>query len=202
MENNTLSNSNNYSDTTFYDSIVKNLKQEAEKLNQKLEKLRDDPNSNGYISTLKSLRETLDLISKYDWKLHYSEHETSRFFDSCDPDFSPFKKISIWEQNSDNQIKNNQVWTIVDTVPIYIDILENENDKKIEVIMYNHKWKVSWINEGTSFKKRAYLIENLIKDKKITIYIDVHGFGKVLYDELFQYKNLDVRKLSSGLMME
>jgi hypothetical protein len=58
----------------FYDLIVNNLKQEAKHLNSKLMKLRDNHDMNNYISTLKSLRETLDLIKKYDWQLYYSEY--------------------------------------------------------------------------------------------------------------------------------
>ena len=50
----------------------------AIELNRKLEKIRkgctDDKGMNLYISTLKSLRETLNLIKEYDWQLMYSEY--------------------------------------------------------------------------------------------------------------------------------
>jgi len=85
----------------FYDSIIINLKSEADKLNKKLIKLRENHDYNGYIATLKSLRETLDLINKYDWQLHYSEYETDGR-----------KQVSVWEQNHENNIRNHKIWNV------------------------------------------------------------------------------------------
>ncbi len=98
---------NNKEESNFYDSIVKNLKQEAEKLNERLSKLREkNQDMNGYIATLKSLRETLDLISRYDWQFRHSEYKTTG------ENGELIKQIAIWEQNSDNQIKNQKVWDV------------------------------------------------------------------------------------------
>jgi hypothetical protein len=90
----------------FYDEIVSNLKKEANKLNERLTKLREHQNvNNDYIATLKSLRETLELINKYDWKLNYSEYKTVEFGEEI-------AMISVWEQNHDSQIRNHKVWKI------------------------------------------------------------------------------------------
>ena len=98
----------NVSKSSFYDSIVKNLKQEAEKLNRKLTVIRENnQDMNMYISTLKSLRETLELISRYDWKLNYSEYKTEEFG-------KEIKQVSIWEQNFEGNIRNHKVWEIFD----------------------------------------------------------------------------------------
>jgi len=121
-------------EVNFYDGIVKNLKKEAVKLNDKLAKIRESLSSinsfqssqsrsndmNLYISTLKSLRETLDLISKYDWKLMYSEYEI--LVSNKDSDRGKLgnevKQVSVWEQNHDNQIKNHKIWSVVDALDI------------------------------------------------------------------------------------
>ena len=93
----------------FYDSIVSNLKKEAMKLNERLTKLRENQNvNNDYIANLKSLRETLDLISKYDWQLMYSEYDTKH-----NENDEWHKHVSVWEQNHENQIRNHKVWTIL-----------------------------------------------------------------------------------------
>jgi len=70
---------NEVEETNFYDNIVKSLKDDANKLNDKLSKAISMQDMNLYISTIKSLRDTLDLISKYDWKLMYSEYTTCEY---------------------------------------------------------------------------------------------------------------------------
>lgn len=96
----------------FYDSIVTNLKGEAEKLNRKLIDLRENnKDMNLYISTLKSLRETLDLIHKYDWQLMYSTYGLKE-----QDSEKRNRMISIWEQNHDYQIRNYKMWKIVEEV--------------------------------------------------------------------------------------
>jgi hypothetical protein len=89
----------------FYDSIVLNLKKEADKLNKKLNDIRENnKDMNLYISTLKSLKETLDLINKYDWKLMYSTYGLKEQ-DSENRN----RMISVWEQNHDCQIRNHKM---------------------------------------------------------------------------------------------
>lgn len=58
----------------FYNEIVENLKMEAKALNDKLKTIRSKEEFNIYISVLKSLRDTLNLIKEYDWQLMYSEY--------------------------------------------------------------------------------------------------------------------------------
>lgn len=96
-------------ETNFYDEIVTNLQKEAKKLNQKLTNISNNNGDfNNYISILKSLRETLDLISKYDWKLNYSEYDVIK------NDNSKQHQISIWYQNHDNQIKDHKFWNVIE----------------------------------------------------------------------------------------
>jgi hypothetical protein len=97
----------------FYDSIVSNLKNEAVKLNKKLIDLREsNKDMNLYISTLKSLRETLDLINKYDWQLMYSTYGLKE-----EDSEKRNRVISVWEQNHDYQIRNHRIWKITDEIP-------------------------------------------------------------------------------------
>jgi hypothetical protein len=89
----------------FYNSIISNLKNEANKLSNRLSKLSDRSNvNNDYIATIKSLKETLELISKYDWKLNYSEYKVK------DDNDNLINQVSIWESNHDNQIRNHKYW--------------------------------------------------------------------------------------------
>jgi len=96
----------------FYEEIVKSLKEDADKLNKILSKAMENKDMNLYISTIKSLRETLELISKYDWRLMYSEYTTT---DSQD---NSIKQVAVWEQNHDIQIKNHKVWEVLSKVTI------------------------------------------------------------------------------------
>lgn len=94
----------------FYNDIVENLKKEARALNNKLEVIRnrtDREDFNTYISVLKSLRETLNLINEYDWKLMYSEYEV------INDDNTKQKQVSIWYANHDKQIKDHKYWNII-----------------------------------------------------------------------------------------
>lgn len=91
----------------FYEAIVKHLREETRKLSDILTTAININNMNLYISTIKSLRETLELIGKYDWKLHYSEYEV--FNDSGET----VKQISVWEQNHDRQIRNHKFWNVI-----------------------------------------------------------------------------------------
>jgi len=112
-------------EVNFYDGIVNTLKKEAVKLNDKLTKIRESlslinssqssqsrsNDMNLYISTLKSLRDTLDLIGKYDWKLMYSEYGVTQ----------EQRQVSIWEQNHDNQIRNHKVWNVIEALDVIVN---------------------------------------------------------------------------------
>jgi len=91
-------------EVNFYDDIVNNLKQEAKHLNNRLTRFRDNNEMQSYIATLKSLRETLDLIKKYDWNLMYSEYGVENINNQL------VTEIAVWEQNHDMQIRNHKVW--------------------------------------------------------------------------------------------
>jgi len=105
-------------ETNFYYAIVKNLKQEARKLSIILQVASSQSNMQLYISSIKSLKETLDLISKYDWKLMYSEYETSE--EAGRPTKPLVKQIAVWEQNHDNQIKNHKIWNVVEVLDVAV----------------------------------------------------------------------------------
>ena len=89
-------------ENNFFEDIVKNLKLEAEQLNENLKKYRDCKDMNLYISTLKSLRETLDLINKYDWHLRYSVYTVGE----------DQQEIAVWEQNFESAIRNHKTWIV------------------------------------------------------------------------------------------
>lgn len=101
----------------FYDEIVSNLKKEATKLNSKLGKntIINMENYNAYIATIKALRETLDLINKYDWQLMYSEYRTNERVTKTngnDTVTTFVKQVAVWEQNQQGTIRNHKIWNI------------------------------------------------------------------------------------------
>ena len=101
-------------ENNFYNDIVSNLKKEADKINKILVGATNRCDMQTYIASIKSLRETLDLIQKYDWKLMYSEYTT--LISDKDSDRGKLgnevRQVAIWEQNQENQIRNHKVWTI------------------------------------------------------------------------------------------
>ena len=205
----------------FYEEIVKNLKLEANKLSNKITKLNDKHDMNLYIACIKSLKETLDLISRYDWKLIYSEYTVKGDSDN------DVKQVSVWEQNHDNQIRNHKIWNVVkgldiatkttreteriidgalknidttskEKVPMYIDLIR-DNDTSGKVIIYYDGSITILNNNQYSYKDYATKINSLINPiskEKIVIYIDTRGYGMGLYDELMQYKDLNIKQLS------
>ena len=104
----------------YFNGIVRTLKDEAIELNRKLEKIRkgctDDKGMNLYISTLKSLRETLNLIKEYDWQLMYSKYRTKN------EDGEWINQVSVWEQDSQNNIRNHKVFHVCDDDKNFKDI--------------------------------------------------------------------------------
>jgi len=133
------------SNDNFYDGIVNNLKQEAKHLNDRLTKLRNSHGNdvmNGYIATLKSLRETLDLIKKYDWNLMYSEYgvenekEIMRINDSIDDVIN----IALANNKTRNEIRDEIDYLIKkkDNYITEIAVWEQNHDGQIR----NHKvWR-------------------------------------------------------------
>lgn len=53
------------------------------------------------LNEVKVIREIMDLINRYDWKLMYSEYT-----------IDDKKQIAIWEQNGEGQIRNHKTWDI------------------------------------------------------------------------------------------
>jgi len=87
----------------YIDGIVKTLKDEAKELNKNLVKYRQNRDMNLYISTLKSLRETMNLIHEYDWQEEHSEYRTGD---------DNHIEVSTWEQNSSGEIKNHKRYIV------------------------------------------------------------------------------------------
>jgi len=147
-------------DNNFYDDIIKNLKKEANHLNDRLTRFRNNNEMNNYIVTLKSLRETLDLIKKYDWQLIYSEYgiendKIKNIDDSINimlangitinnegKDIHDLKndknnlpklvtEIAVWECNHEGNIRNHKVWKT--NIPYERSKLNSSNEIKCEI---------------------------------------------------------------------
>lgn len=110
-------------ESNFYEGIIKQLKVEAKKLSDKLTIAINQTDMQLYLGTVKSLKETLSLIEKYDWKLTYSEYETK------DDNGNIIQQVSVWEINHDNQIRNHKFWNVenaldkikIDATGLYIN---------------------------------------------------------------------------------
>ncbi|HEY5588240.1 MAG TPA: hypothetical protein VIK86_04700 [Candidatus Paceibacterota bacterium] len=88
----------------FYDGIITKLKEEANLLNRNLSNLHTDMNS--YMSNIKALRETLDIIQRYNWELKYSEYSTEVSSGVLE------KQVAVWEQNIAGDIRNHKKWKV------------------------------------------------------------------------------------------
>jgi hypothetical protein len=171
----------------FYNDIVENLRIEAKKLNDKLNDLRNKNDMNLYISTLKSLRETLDLISKYDWKLNYSEYQVK------DDNDNLITQISVWEQNHDNQIRNHKFWNVVDAINYVYDnskkikdkypAIRMDNNSITKVIRKGDKTLENYLKENYNKNIIDHLIRVSINDLgDLVFYIHANGYSSDTLD--------------------
>ena len=105
MENKEIKNESKKAETTsnYFDSIVKDLKNEANELHKNLVRYRQNKDMNLYISTLKSLRDVMNLIHEYDWQPQFSKYRVN----DKDNGGSHYE-IATWEQNSDNEVRNHK----------------------------------------------------------------------------------------------
>ena len=58
---------------------------------------------NLYISSIKALKDTMNLIKEYDWHSNYSEYRTGD---------DNHMEVATWEQNSESQIRNHKRYLI------------------------------------------------------------------------------------------
>jgi len=105
MENKEIKNESKKAETTsnYFDSIVKDLKNEANELHKNLVRYRQNKDMNLYISTLKSLRDVMNLIHEYDWQPQFSKYRVNDKEDN-----GSHYEVATWEQNSDNEIRNHK----------------------------------------------------------------------------------------------
>jgi|GEM_PF-1278394 len=86
-----------------FDKIISSLKQDAIDIQKKF---TDAKNNNDYrmrIDLLRLLKDTLNLIKEYDWKLMYSEYMT-------EDDSGLHNEVAVWEQNSEGSTRNHKKW--------------------------------------------------------------------------------------------
>lgn len=92
----------------FYEGIVKTLKTETNNLVGKLGKVEHNNDFNNYLGIIKSLKATLELVSDYDW------HDMHTVYQAKMPNEENYKDmISIWEQNSNGEIRNHERYELV-----------------------------------------------------------------------------------------
>lgn len=116
------------------------------------------------IDTLRLLKDTLALIKEYDWHLEYSE-DSQGFH----------KKVSVWEQNHDGEIRNQKTWNIGNNV-IYIDYGTDET------YVYIGRRRYSF-----DLRKHSEEFIDTVKcyaDKNTSIYVNDMGIGKMVCDLL------------------
>lgn len=116
------------------------------------------------IDTLRLLKDTLSLIKEYDWHLEYSE-DGQGFY----------KKVSVWEQNHDGEIRNQKTWNVGNNV-IYIDYGTDIT------YVYIRGRKYSF-----DLKKHSKEFIDTVKDfsdENTFIYVDDKGIGKLVCDLL------------------
>ena len=79
----------------------------VDKLKFRLDYFREYPSSdeNKSFNEIKMVKEILNLLEMYDWKLMYSEYHTGEV-----------KQIAIWEQNGEGLIRKHKIWNVVDAI--------------------------------------------------------------------------------------
>jgi len=79
----------------------------VDKLKFRLGRFREYPSSdeNKAFNEIKMVKEILNLLEMYDWKLMYSEHHTGEV-----------KQVAVWEQNGEGLIRKHKVWNVVDAI--------------------------------------------------------------------------------------
>jgi len=79
----------------------------VDKLKFRLDRFREYASSdeNKSFNEIKMVKEILNLLEMYDWKLMYSEHHTGEV-----------KQVAVWEQNGEGLIRKHKVWNVVDAI--------------------------------------------------------------------------------------
>lgn len=95
--------------------LVNILKNEENKLINKIEKALNEENFGTYKNLISALTNISDIIDKKDWQIKHSEYETNGH-----------KEVAIWEQDSNRNIRNYKNWTVKN----------KPNDKKIDGNVY------------------------------------------------------------------
>ena len=100
---------------SFNENVVKFLKQEAKMLEDKISNLlkeESDRQVNTYKNLIRAYEDVVKLVKMYDWQLKYSVYRTD-----------DKKQISIWEQNSDNLIRDYKCWNIESVASLPDDLV-------------------------------------------------------------------------------
>lgn len=153
--------------TNYYDGIVKSLKDEAKKLNENLKKYRENKDMNLYISTLKSLRETLNLIKEYDWMPMTSKYRTSNLDGS-----NEHYEFATWEQNSENQVRNHKRYELKSPDDLNIKerhgVVYNNGEKHImtdnEMDEFQDKFDKEMLSMSDMFKESMKSFDTMNKN--------------------------------------
>ena len=99
--------------TSEFSDVVSSLKQDAIDLQRRFTNAKNASDYRTSIDILRLLKDTLNLIKEYDWKLMFSEYETGLYTNG-----TLKKQVAIWEQNSEGNIRNHKVWDIDDGMRI------------------------------------------------------------------------------------
>jgi len=96
-----------------------------------------------------------------------------------------------------SRLKLKPIEKVVSTIPMYVDCVNLDTKKgKLKIIIYIDN-QIIILDNRTYLNSRDYArtIYELAKSKNSIVYIDIHGFGMVVYDELVGFKDLPVEKL-------
>lgn len=90
----------------FNKKLVEKLQKDAEIImEKKMPRALENDNEGTYRNLVRVLEDISRLIERYEWKLQWSKYR-----DKNDRQF-----ISIWEQNTNGEVKNNKVFQIKET---------------------------------------------------------------------------------------
>lgn len=153
----------------FQLDLLSALKNEQQLLLSKMKKALDDDNIGTYKNLVLALKEITGLVQREEWSQQWSKYSSE------DKEY-----VAVWEQKG-SEIKNHRKFeiknedTVINHEKAYVEV-----DRDSICVYFNgEKTKVN--NTDVMANK---VKEILNYNKEVPIYMDIRGFGIVVYDAL------------------
>lgn len=110
--------------STVLNESVNVLKEDLKLLIEKRKDFILKNDTKGLLDNTRLIKDCMALIKEYDWQQMCSEYTCSDCVDSSGNSVEDFKMVSMWEQNSDNDIRNCRSFIVSEEVKEDIDLIK------------------------------------------------------------------------------